>query len=302
MAYYDQAIEGTYLYSPWAIDGTYTTQMVYAPNSNTVYILNPLPFLDDWSWVKGTIDGNKIHVPLGQYLAYEEDTYWGKYLAFGTAVMNDEGHLVLVQDPNVTEVTYTIHDNGTITLDNTSAGDDSHNGAMGLIAMHNVYNRSGRAVNQLGNVVDQGSTLKMVYDPDGETVYMQNIAYGRRDDTWVRGTKSGGKIHVPLGQYVTYNFSRKSGCIIAAGWETMVDGTLRFTPAAGDITEITYTIHDDGTLSLDNTYGGPNDDGVDGFGLCYVMNVNTRGYGMEWNTVLTPSTEPVLMTDQPQGS
>lgn len=334
VAYYDQAIEGTYLYSPWAIDGTYTTQMVYAPNSNTVYILNPLPFLDDWSWVKGTIDGNKIHVPLGQYLAYEEDTYWGKYLAFGTAVMNDEGHLVLVQDPNVTEVTYTIHDNGTITLDNTSAGDDSHNGAMGLIAMHNdgvdgnqmiwtsqytstdvptvtdlmpegilmVYNRSGRAVNQLGNVVDQGSTLKMVYDPDGETVYMQNIAYGRRDDTWVRGTKSGGKIHVPLGQYVTYNFSRKSGCMIAAGWETMVDGTLRFTPAAGDITEITYTIHDDGTLSLDNTYGGPNDDGVDGFGLCYVMNVNTRGYGMEWNTVLTPSTEPVLMTDQPQGT
>jgi hypothetical protein len=332
VAYYDHVIQGTYLYSQWAISDTYTTEMVYAPNSNTVYIHNPLPFLEDDSWVRGTIDEGKIHVPLGQYLSYEEEEgyYGGKFLTFGTAVMDDNGHLVFTQDPNLTEVTYTI-DGNRITLDNTSAGDYSHDGATGLCSMYLdgedgnrliwtsqytsievpavidkmpegnlvVYNRSGRAVNQLGNVVNMGTNLKMVYAPDGETVYIQNVAYGRRDDTWVRGTINGDKITVPLGQYIWYNPNGKSGCYIAAGWGTKVDGNMTFTPATG-VTEMTYTINSDGTISIDNTYGGPNDDGVNGLGLCIVDSYG-RCYGMEWNTVLTRSNAPVVITDQPQG-
>lgn len=336
VVYYDHMLQGIDYETQNVITGNYSPQIVYAPDGRTVYILDPvgIGFVNYGTRVTGTIDGNKIRVPLGQYLIYYEEEYAGLVLTWGTNQRDENNNFVFVQDPSVTEVTYTISGNSLI-LDNTSAGDENGVGAIGLAAMWDnnsssysmiwesvlvpaevptvidnmpegelvIYNRTGRAMERSGNVVNQNTKLKMVYAPDGETVYIQNIGYGPHYDTWVTGTISGNKITVPLGQYIQYLYSYvpRYGCKIAAGTAVKVNGVLTYTPATDNITELIYTIHDDGTITLDNTNGGPNDDGVGGVGLCSVLENNNQCYGMEWNTVLTRSTEPVIITDQPQG-
>lgn len=101
-----------------------TMAMVYAPDNATVYIKDPVSKYQQGTWVRGTIDGNTITVPLGQNLKYQgtlNDTYMKlgifdlyDYTAYGA------GYAALLNS-DITEVTYTISGN-TITLNGT---DDS---------------------------------------------------------------------------------------------------------------------------------------------------------------------------------
>ena len=101
-----------------------TMAMVYAPDNSTVYIKDPVSKYQQGTWVRGTIDGNTITVPLGQNLKYQgtlNDTYMKlgmfdlyDYTAYGAGY-------VAQLNSSVTEVTYTISGN-TITLNGT---DDS---------------------------------------------------------------------------------------------------------------------------------------------------------------------------------
>ncbi len=101
-----------------------TMAMVYAPDNVTVYIKDPVSKYQQGTWVRGTIDGNTITVPLGQNLKYQgtlNDTYMKlgildlyDYTAYGAGY-------VAQLNSSVTEVTYTISGN-TITLNGT---DDS---------------------------------------------------------------------------------------------------------------------------------------------------------------------------------
>ena len=100
-------------------DGIETT-IVYAPDGETIYMLNPVSKFDAGTWVKGTISGNKITIPLHQVVSWNSSYNAGLMIAWGTFV-NGTGYTT---DETVTEATFTI-DGTTITMDNTS--DDGTN-------------------------------------------------------------------------------------------------------------------------------------------------------------------------------
>ncbi len=101
-------------------------------NGNDVYMENPISqgMIEGGSWVKGTIEGNKIHMPLKQCTAYSEDYGYGYMTAAFRAELKydadyDEEYIDYVMTDD-TEVTFTIDDaNGTITLDQTSIIDEN---------------------------------------------------------------------------------------------------------------------------------------------------------------------------------
>lgn len=91
----------------------------YADNGD-VYMQDPVYGFKASTWVKGTKSGNKLTFPLGQYLYYWADDFFGVKTTWGTFV-NGEGY---TDDPTVTEVTYTIAEDGTVTLDNAGMIED----------------------------------------------------------------------------------------------------------------------------------------------------------------------------------
>ena len=92
------------------------TYIYYAENGD-VYMRDPVYGWDAGYWVKGTKNGNKITVPLGQYVAWTS-TFLGLKTSWGTFV-NGSGYTA---DPTVTECTYTINDKY-ISLDNSTYDD-----------------------------------------------------------------------------------------------------------------------------------------------------------------------------------
>ena len=100
--------------------------IVYAEDGTTVYLKNILcgsgsSFGDNW--VEGTIEGNEIHVALGQSI------YWSDYyqadvvLAMGESVLTDDGYFAFVRDERAEEVVYVI-DGETITLQGTEGPEE----------------------------------------------------------------------------------------------------------------------------------------------------------------------------------
>lgn len=103
-------------------DSENVVNIVYDNDGQTVWIQDICAYLDFDTWVRGTISGNKIHVPLGQFISWYDAGGYGRILAWGTFV-NGEGY---VNDNSVTEVTYTINGN-VLTMDNTSFDEVSYN-------------------------------------------------------------------------------------------------------------------------------------------------------------------------------
>ena len=101
---------------------------VYDADGTTVYLQN-LVFGQAGYWIKGTIDGNTITVPLGQEMAYYSQYDANIVLAWGTTYFYDEQdengemqHYIGVKfDEEKTDATFTI-DGETISL-NDSEGD-----------------------------------------------------------------------------------------------------------------------------------------------------------------------------------
>ena len=101
----------------------YPVDIVYADDGQTVWIKDIQCYLNFGTWVRGTISGNKITVPLGQFISWNSTYGYGRILAWGTYDPDAE---VFTTDESVSEVTYTISDN-TITLDNSSFDWDTFN-------------------------------------------------------------------------------------------------------------------------------------------------------------------------------
>ena len=72
----------------------------------------------DKSWVEGTIEGNEIHVPLGQSIYYSDDWEADVVLAMGNTIQDEEGYWGIEIDERATEAVYVI-DGETITLQGT---------------------------------------------------------------------------------------------------------------------------------------------------------------------------------------
>ncbi len=112
------------LYGYEATEQTGQMKITYAPDGKTVYLLDPLAYGEGTGvWVRGELsdDGTTITVPLGQYVAYNEDYGYGLILAWGETTLMDLGddfyYLWFMPDDGVEEVTYAVDAaSGTITL------------------------------------------------------------------------------------------------------------------------------------------------------------------------------------------
>ena len=96
--------------------------VVYAPDGETVYLKDPIYGLSsNGSWVQGTVNGNKITVPTGQFLNWNTQYEYGLILAWGAAeaiaTSDTTSTIEHYYFDDVEEITYTI-DGNTITLDN----------------------------------------------------------------------------------------------------------------------------------------------------------------------------------------
>ena len=99
-------------------------KVVYAEDGQTVYIKDPLCYGEGQGvWVQGQLsnDGLTISVPLGQYVAYNEEYGYGLILAWGSTIVYDLGDdfywVDFYADESRDAVTYAVDPaSGTITM------------------------------------------------------------------------------------------------------------------------------------------------------------------------------------------
>lgn len=122
-----------------------------------------------------------------------------------------------------------------------------------------IYSRSGSIVKEIINDDDvyeivtgtQDGTVNIVFAKDG-SVYFQRPVSESYYEGWVKGTLSrdGRTITVPTGQYTAYT---RSFDMAVQVWMMRYDEEQNTYVADQDITEIVYTIADDGTIALQGT-------------------------------------------------
>lgn len=159
--------------------------------------------------------------------------------------------------------------------------------------VYSAYTRSGSAfLNMYGSLYlaeQDGMLLEMVTAEDGETVYLKNPVSNLTMDTWVQGRIEGNKIHLPLYQtlyyyedsYYGYGLAKLDISYTSSGttWEADLDAT-----------EMTYTLHEDGTFSIDGTEADESGYGASLLGVIYTDDFTWVGYG-DWESVYTPFDE-----------
>ena len=118
----EYVLSSLYGYEPAAQSGR--VKVVYADDGSTVYIQDILCYAEGTgTWVVGELspDGLSISVPLGQYVAYNEEFGYGVVLAWGSTDVIDLGDdfywFEFYPDERETEVVYEIDpENGTIAM------------------------------------------------------------------------------------------------------------------------------------------------------------------------------------------
>ncbi len=116
-------LSSLYGYEP--AEQTGRVKVVYAEDGKTVYIQDILCYAEGTGvWVEGELsdDGLSIAVPLGQYVAYNEEYGYGVVLTWGSTEVIDLGEgfywLDFIVDDRATEVIYNIDpETGTITME-----------------------------------------------------------------------------------------------------------------------------------------------------------------------------------------
>lgn len=108
-------------------EGTFATPVVYGPE-NEVYIINPITTLVTDTYVRGTIEGDKIEVPLPQTIVWENvgavnNPIWEGFelrimKAAQVAGPNGEEMMTFVIDEDKNSVYYTIGKDGSLTMEN----------------------------------------------------------------------------------------------------------------------------------------------------------------------------------------
>ncbi|MBP3738833.1 MAG: hypothetical protein J6I72_07270 [Muribaculaceae bacterium] len=162
--------------------------------------------------------------------------------------------------------------------------------------------------------ISQSGMTDVVFAPDGTTVYLRDAVFDVVSDAWIKGylNEDGTKITVPTGQCIYWDESAERGMMVY--WmSTSVsippgeeNPELSLTVHQG-LTEVTYTIAADGTISLDNTVGDinaefPNNYVATGLGVVYSDDLGFCA--MDFNTVykqfqLVPAVpaDPIIYED-----
>lgn len=149
------------------------------------------------------------------------------------------------------------------------------------------YYRSGNSIipgDTTLYLAEQDGIAYVYYDADGSTVYMRDPVYSAPvTGKWVKGTISGNKITVPLGQYLYFSTNNYIG--LQTAWGQFVPGT-GFSTIAAD--EVTYTINGN-IITMDG--------GSEYVGLALMIDsarVDPGWYGnLDYNTTYT------LVPDEP---
>lgn len=166
-----------------------------------------------------------------------------------------------------------------------------------------IYERSGGAIynywGYLFSTYQDGSAMRIVFADDGKTVYLQDPISQAVTGNWVRAELSddGKTLTMPLNQFIIYYPDVEYGLMIA--WidvTTDADGYIVAT-ANPDINEATFTIGDDGTISLNGSTGDVDTFEGGGIGLIYDDDLSWAGY-VDWESTYTPFTKtPVELPD-----
>ena len=144
-----------------------------------------------------------------------------------------------------------------------------------------------------------GGAMQMVFANDGKTVYMQDPISQAIAGTWVKAELSddGKTLTMPLNQFII--FYDEVGYGLMTAWvdvTTDEDGYIVATPNL-DIKEATFTIADDGTISLVGSTGNVDTFEGSGIGLIYDDDLTWAGY-VDWESVYTPfDATPVELPD-----
>lgn len=164
-----------------------------------------------------------------------------------------------------------------------------------------TYIRSGEylTVSLYGYITDQQTgQVKVVYDQDGKTVYIQDpLCYGEGQGVWVKGelNDDGTAISVPVGQYVAYNEGDGYGLILSWGATEAIDlgddfYWVMFTPDES-VEAVTYAVDaEQGTISLVGSEGDafaeePNN--WNALGVAGIWDDDLSVATIEWKTVWT---------------
>ena len=166
-----------------------------------------------------------------------------------------------------------------------------------------IYQRSGGAIYNMWGYIfstyQDGGAMQMVFADDGKTVYLKDPISQAVANTWVRAELSddGKTLTMPLNQFITY-FDEMDYGLITAWVDVTVDedGYIVATPNL-DIHEVTFTIGDDGTISLNGSSGDVDAFEGSGIGLIYDDDQSWAGY-VDWESVYTPfDATPVELPD-----
>ena len=156
-----------------------------------------------------------------------------------------------------------------------------------------TYVRSGGAMynywGYLFTTYQDGGAMQMVFADDGKTVYLQNPISQAIADSWVKAelSEDGKTLTMPLNQFII--FYPDYGYGLMTTWiDITVDdsGNIAAVPNP-DITEATFTIGDDGTISLNGSSGDVDTFECSGLGLIYDDDLSWAGYA-DWESVYTP--------------
>ena len=166
-----------------------------------------------------------------------------------------------------------------------------------------TYQRSGGAMysfwGYLFTTYQDGGAMEMVFADDGKTVYLKDPVSQAAAGTWVRAELSddGKTLTMPLNQHIIFYDEMGYG-LITAWVDVAVDenGNINAVPNP-DIHEATFTIGDDGTISLNGSSGDVNSFTGSGIGLIYDDDFTWAAF-LDWESVYTPvDATPVELPD-----
>lgn len=269
------------------------------------------------SWIKGTRDGNRITFPMVQYIGTDAGNnlyVYGGYIQNGSVAISDfyltynpqkDAYVgstgLLITRGKVASTVIMAEHLSNITMYRPGQGDkpvvdiryDVPEGELKTYARF-----GGSYYTFFGYILDgrqEGKHIDIVTAPDGKTIYMMNpISQGATEPgSWIEGTiGTDGKIHMPLGQY-TYQDPDSGLAMQTALLRLTVTGNVA-SPTLDFVyddryDEVTFTIHPDGSLTLDPVTDEVIYEGYPSmcYGLIYNDDLTWTGYG-DYDTRYVP--------------
>lgn len=163
-----------------------------------------------------------------------------------------------------------------------------------------VYARHGMSctMDYDGNLIKEktnGLYLNVITSPDGETVYFNDIMSYALAFSYVKGSKTGDEITVPMGQYILYSEAANYGLLVAAGKyvEATEEESASFVYAP-EVEDVKFKVNADGSMQIDSRFCSEGDN-LPEYELCMFWSDD-----MSWATYADWNSCYTLFTDEPQ--